>query len=275
MAEQPDEAPLTFIVPAALPGTEIIVAKNCVRKWRFFHERYVICLCHKASANVRYRNRTHQASDGSYMFMEPGETHVNLEVPQPQDYTVLFVTPAAIEQAADELGAPRNPHFALFYGSNPEITSTFERLATTISLSSTALEQQSHLAVLVRIVLENCIEQARRSAVLDAKAVRAPVERAKMYLRERFSEEVTLDELASAAGLSRFHLLRAFAKHVGIPPHAYQVRVRIERARWLLRMGMSPVDAANTVGFSDQSHLTRHFKRVLYETPGAYGRVGA
>jgi len=81
-----------------------------------------------------------------------------------------------------------------------------------------------------------------------------------------------LDQLSSAAGLSRFHLLRTFTNQVGIPPHAYQIRVRIEHARRLLRMGMPSVAAANAVGFADQSHLTRHFKRVLYETPGAYAR---
>jgi len=173
------------------------------------------------------------------------------------------------------LGASRNPHFALTLGCNPAVVRAFEQLSATVTAGDTALEQQSRLALLMRVVLENCIERARPFTVRDPTAHRAPVERAKMYLRERFNEAVTLDELSRAAGLSRFHLLRTFTKQVGIPPHAYQIRIRIEHARRLLRMGMPSVAAANAVGFADQSHLTRHFKRVLYETPGAYARVRA
>jgi AraC-like DNA-binding protein len=48
--------------------------------------------------------------------------------------------------------------------------------------------------------------------------------------------------------------------------------VRVERARALLQKGMSVANAAASVGFADQSHFTRHFKRIMRMTPVEYGR---
>jgi AraC-like DNA-binding protein len=96
------------------------------------------------------------------------------------------------------------------------------------------------------------------------------VARAKAYLREHCSEPVSLQDLALVSGFSRFGLVHAFTKEVGLSPHAYQVHVRIERARALLQHGVSPAAVATTMGFADQSHFTRHFRRVLQVTPSQY-----
>lgn len=265
------EVPLTYIHPVTLPETEFIFAANCLRKWRVFHESYVICVCEKASADWHYRGRTQQLHDAHYMLMEPGETHVNVVVPRPQTYKVFRISAAIIEQFAQELGAPYVPHFALTQDRNTAIIGAFEQLAAAVAEGgTTALEQQSRFASCLRLVLENCIERPRPPAIRDASAQRVPVERAKMYLRERFSEGVSLGELATAAGLSRFHLLRSFAKQVGMPPHMYQIRLRIERACRLMQAGLAPSLAATAVGFADQSHFSRHFKKVMSTTPGRY-----
>jgi len=101
------------------------------------------------------------------------------------------------------------------------------------------------------------------------------IERAKHYLHDNFNELVSLDELVALTTLSRFHLVRAFALHAGIPPHAYQLKLRIERACVLLRAGTTAAEAAAQVGFADQSHFTRHFKRMRHITPGRYARMHA
>jgi AraC-like DNA-binding protein len=101
---------------------------------------------------------------------------------------------------------------------------------------------------------------------------RHAVERAMRYLQERFSEPIRLDELSIATGLSRFHLVRAFTKQFGIPPHAYQIRLRIVRGRELLRAGIPIASIAAQLGFADQSHFTRHFKQALGITPTDYAR---
>ena len=83
------------------------------------------------------------------------------------------------------------------------------------------------------------------------------------YLQERWAEPVPLAELAAHAGLSRFELARTFRAQVGLPPHAYQLDLRIARARALLAAGDPPQRSRPRAGSADQPHLTRVFKRAV------------
>jgi AraC-like DNA-binding protein len=80
----------------------------------------------------------------------------------------------------------------------------------------------------------------------------------------------SLTELAALSGVSRFQLLRGFAREVGTTPHAYLVQRRVRLVRRLLTAGRSPADAAVLAGFADQSHMTRAFVRQFGITPGRY-----
>ena len=76
--------------------------------------------------------------------------------------------------------------------------------------------------------------------------------------------------LAYAAGISPFHLIRLFSKQLGVTPHAYQISIRIQRAKELLR-GRSPVaEIALQTGFYDQSQFTKVFKSHVGVTQGCY-----
>ncbi|MEV3987990.1 AraC family transcriptional regulator [Streptomyces sp. NPDC049837] len=103
----------------------------------------------------------------------------------------------------------------------------------------------------------------------------AALERARRLLRDRFTEDVSADELAHAAGCSRFALYRGFRAAYGFAPSAYQRDLRLRHARALLLAGTAPSVAATEAGFTDQAHLTRWFARVYGTTPGAYVRAGA
>jgi transcriptional regulator GlxA family with amidase domain len=80
----------------------------------------------------------------------------------------------------------------------------------------------------------------------------------------------SLAELAALSGVSRFQLLRGFARDVGTTPHAYLIQRRVRLVRRLLAASRSPVDAALLAGFADQSHMTRAFVRQFGITPGRY-----
>jgi AraC-like DNA-binding protein len=87
-------------------------------------------------------------------------------------------------------------------------------------------------------------------------------------------DEIAFDlrSLSEQLGTSRFSALRAFKRHFGLPPHNYQIHLRVEQAQSGLRAGQSPARVAVDCGFFDQSHMTRHFKRVLGTTPAQYAR---
>jgi AraC-like DNA-binding protein len=84
---------------------------------------------------------------------------------------------------------------------------------------------------------------------------------------------VPLQELASVANLSPFHLSRLFRQAVGLPPHAYQTKLRLEHAKNLLAQGCGVGYVASETGFFDQSHFTQQFKRHYLVTPGSYRKT--
>lgn len=101
----------------------------------------------------------------------------------------------------------------------------------------------------------------------------AAVLRAVTFMRRHLADSLSLGQIAAASGLSPFHFSRQFKAATGHPPHEYLIRLRIDRAQELLRQhgrSWNMAAIAREVGFSDQSHLARHFKRVLGITPGEF-----
>jgi AraC-like DNA-binding protein len=101
------------------------------------------------------------------------------------------------------------------------------------------------------------------------------IERAVRLLEQRFRERVSVAEAARAASLSRCHFLRAFRASVGVSPHEYLVQCRLRHARRLIALDgdrRSLTEIAIEAGFSDQAHLTRHFRRAFGQTPRQWQR---
>lgn len=97
-----------------------------------------------------------------------------------------------------------------------------------------------------------------------------PISRVREYLQDCFAENVSLDKLAEIAGFSPFHLARIFAKQTGVPPHTYQLQIRLTKATELLASGKPIADVALATGFCDQSHFQKAFKKKFGITPGRY-----
>lgn len=98
----------------------------------------------------------------------------------------------------------------------------------------------------------------------------APLRSALSLMTDDPASDVSLADLAAAAGLSQYLLVRAFRERYGMPPHAFQVAQRVNRARRLLETGTPVTEAAAMAGFFDQSHLHRHFRRRMGITPREY-----
>ncbi|MET7385620.1 AraC family transcriptional regulator [Streptomyces sp. NPDC005529] len=96
--------------------------------------------------------------------------------------------------------------------------------------------------------------------------------RLRELLDTRLVEGIALDEAARLVHAHPAHLVRAFSGAFGIAPHQYLMSRRVDRARRLLLDGRPPGEVAAATGFYDQSHLTRHFRRLVGVTPGRYAR---
>lgn len=238
--------------------------------WRVLHETYTVCACAKASTYWRYGSKELYTGDRGNMLMEPGETHVNTAVYKPADYRVLLVPPAVMTEMARENGIATTPHLKSPSNNDQNLNLTLFRFCAAVQSGESLLEQQSLFAACVSMYLEKTEWKPSLQRVTNPQH---SVIRIKQYLQERLAESVSLDELVEFTGLSRFYLVRTFARHVGIAPHAFQINLRINKACRLLKAGVLPADVFSDVGFADQSHFTRHFKRIWGITPSRYANV--
>ena len=105
----------------------------------------------------------------------------------------------------------------------------------------------------------------------SAAKLRPELQRAMTFIQDNLAADLSLNTIAQEAGLSCYHFGRLFAEAFGVPPHQYVIQARIERAKTLITQGLLPLgQVAQNVGFSDQSHFTRHFKRLVGVTPRAF-----
>ena len=258
------------------PGVQILVVDNCARRWQVFHETYDICTglsLEGASLEWKYRGKRHQIrSPDSLMLMEPGEVHATMKVTPPASFRVLFIQPSLIERTAEELGLrPTRPHFKVAQVCGSPLYRAFVALHASLERPSTILERESRFAACLHGLFEQCAESGARS--LLARVGNPVIRRARVFLAEHVADPIRLEQPAAAAGAaSRFQLVRAFTAEEGVPPHAFQIRLRIARAQRLLTAGIPVVQVSAELGFVDQSHFGRHFRQVLGVTPGAFAR---
>lgn len=99
---------------------------------------------------------------------------------------------------------------------------------------------------------------------------RKSIAQACQLMANRYESRVDIRRLAEELGMTEFQLIRAFRRQRGTTPYEHLVRFRVDMARKLLAEGAAIADAALSCGFSDQSHLTRIFKRYVGLTPRAF-----
>jgi len=104
---------------------------------------------------------------------------------------------------------------------------------------------------------------------LTARQVRVVID----HMDNHLTEKMTISELASLLNLTRFHFIRAFKQTVGMPPHQFLIRRRVDRAKDMLAESrVSIAEIAEQTGFGSPIQLTRAFRRVLGTTPSALRR---
>jgi len=114
------------------------------------------------------------------------------------------------------------------------------------------------------------LQSPRGRPMRDFASHSAPVAKARARIEEDPSSRITLFDLAALSGVSRYQIVRSFARELGTTPYAYVIQCRVRLARKMLVNGETLAGAAHRAGFADQSHMTRAFVRQLGISPGRY-----
>lgn len=258
---------------ARLGNSELLLARHCTHTFpRHTHDQYAIGVIEQGALGYFYRGENVVAAPGDINLCIPGEVHNGYPATsEGWTYRMFYFDTHLLEQVASEIaGYPRAlPFFAGGTIADPAIAHQLRHLHMRLETGNTpALDiDTTLLAVLSQLVIRHADDQP---AVTTLGQEQRAVTLVKDYLESHYAEGISLDDLARITHLSRFHLVRVFSETVGIPPHAYLRQVRVRRAKAQLRQGHTLTEVALATGFTDQSHLTRWFKRLWGITPGAY-----
>ena len=270
----PSNESIRFWRPPKLPGVEVMHVRNSTRLYRLYNETYMFGVLLGGRVDWKYRSEAYTHHAGETILTETGEVYASRRHHGPASWKVLFLDPELLARDADDLGVRQAAlHFTAAQVRDPALFTTLCRFHLAIQRSDPALERDSHLAEFVQTLTRRYTE----CRATDSAAGRDPatVRRAREYLHAHVSENVSLDDLAREVHTSKFHLIRTFRGAVGTPPYAYLIQLRVARAWALLRQGMPIAPTAYSTGFAAQSHLHRHFTRIVGVTPGQYQKAAS
>lgn len=256
--------------PDGLPGVEILHENNATRLHTLYFGSYVISAAVNVATEVQYQRQNYLVTNRSVHLGEPGEVYKAIRQYHQCSVQVLQLDSAFVYDAAYELGMAGQPHFRFPITWDEDTYVLLRRFHRSLTDSKNLLEQQTRVTELLRLLLTNYTEAQTQPALPSLG--KAAIYRARDYLHAFWDKNITLDELAQAVHHSKSYVADSFRHEFGIPPHTYQIHLRIAHARLLLAQGQTISHVATITGFADQAHLTRYFKRVIGITPAVFAQ---
>jgi AraC-like DNA-binding protein len=231
------------------------------------HNTFTIGMMRRGTAQFQIRGKTYSASPGDLFLIHPFEVHSGGDSIDGIEYDVIYPNAELMSDVARM--SPKEREFPYFDCGVIQNSSRTGMLFDAVA----AYEADDH-----RPKSSVAIEQAlcgifgRRAR--DVRTTGLPqseylaVQAACELLQDFHDEPVDFVELAQRVGFSRYHFIRVFQKATGLTPGAFLRQIRLSRARDLIAQGGDLADVAADVGFADQAHMTREFRRTYGFTPG-------
>lgn len=265
-----------LVCPEHLPGVCLTVARRHPSEQpRHAHDSLTVGLVTQGTRRISTQAGQADVAAGEAFALAPGLAH-SCAASGPCAYLAFSIPKAALPEGF--------PAWLPLRMADADLAACLAELAECCGRAAGALERQSRLAeALERLAAHGTGAQGMgwpgdgaqgAAAPVDAGMARA-VALARQIMEDEDGQGASLEELARRCGADPYALHRAFTRILGLPPHSFQTHARLRRAKALLRAGASAAEAAIAAGFCDQSHLNRHFSRLVGLTPAQYAKAHA
>ncbi len=237
---------------------------------RHSHEVFSIGAITAGQSTYLHEKTSQRVRTGTVVLMNPGEVHAcNPIADEPWAYLMLYVDSQWLKTLQQERGLNPNHDLqplAATHSTDPALFAGLTGLYQTLIDPDAPLLQKQCSAVSFFTLMQQTLGT---STARPEQAIQR-VERVAQLINDNFKGSISLEDMCSAANLSGSYLIRAFEQRYNMTPHAYLINLRIQHARTRLKAGSLIVDVAQELGFADQAHFQRVFKKHLAATPGQY-----
>lgn len=237
-----------------------------------FHEHYTVGFMESGRRRVDINGTVFHVERNDLVLLNPKDSHTCRHAgEQLMDYRGFNIPMETMKLAILEIdGMQRLPRFF------PPIAHQSELFPQVRDLHSMVMEgfcplakEEAFLLLLDQLIHEYALPEECGTGSQTSEKIRLACD----YIEKNYALRITLDDLGQVSGLKKYPFLRAFAREKGITPYSYLLTARIEAARHLLENGTPLLETALQVGFSDQSHFSNFFKKIIGLTPKQYAEV--
>ncbi|TEW52350.1 AraC family transcriptional regulator [Psychromonas algicola] len=261
-----------FTIANAFNGIEVVNANYTKQNFsKHVHEGYTIGVIEYGAQRFFRSGASHVAGQSSIILVNADDVHTGQSAAENGwGYKAMYPTPEHFSQISTDLYHGKNlaPYFQSSVINDPYLADQLRLIFAQLEENGSQLLMETlFYSALMSLTL-------RHSSFLDlpkeTSGSRSKLLLAKEFLDSYPEEDISLIKLAEVADLSQFHFIRQFKKHFNLSPHAYQIQVRLKKAKALLKLGVKPSQVSTDCGFYDQSHFTHHFKKALGTTPSRF-----
>jgi AraC-like DNA-binding protein len=237
-----------------------------------WHDSFLVGVTEQGVQQFNCRRMKHLSTPGKVFMLEPGEIHDgHAPTEEGFTYSMLYFDPDWLERELRSLfeHAPASAQlgFADTLSQDPQLAGAITQAFQALHEGDLRIVRQSATDNLLSALTRHL--DWRQRLPVDPRLPRV-AQVARDYLQAHAFEDIGLDQLAQVCGVDRFRLSRAFKAAFGLAPHAYLIQLRLAKARLWLARGETPAQVASALGFADQSHLGRWFRRAYRLTPADY-----
>jgi AraC-like DNA-binding protein len=257
------------LLRCAVAGVDAVAAETRHVFPRHTHEQFGIGVISRGAQRSLSGRGMVEAGPGDTITVNPGEVHDGAPIGNAgRSWRMLYFDPTVIAEASSDISEGKIAafEFSLPVIRNAGVARRFKKLFATLTTDNVA-DAAGRDEALLMLLADVIGEQGDADS---GEAVPWAISLARSLIDDDPTASISLCDLARESGLSRFQVLRGFARATGLTPHAYLVQRRIDNARRLIARGTSLAEAAIASGFADQSHMTRVFVRKYGFSPGVY-----
>lgn len=256
-----------------LPFLECRYAKDSTACYEpHAHPTVSIGIVESGCSTVTCGDLRFQAQPGMVLVFDAGQVHAcNPDPGEAWSYHMLYIQRTWWRDIAAELTGEASP---LPTSCNPvkDVSLATELGRINHKIMAAGANDASQLELQLVSAINKLLSHPMKDTGLSQTALSEPSWIADMrrYIEENYTKTITIDDLCRRANRSKGPLIRRFRQQTGLTPYAYLQNHRINEARARLADGRQIADVAMELGFADQSHLNRLFKRLVASTPGIY-----